>query len=135
MSQIAIYQSPGGVVEVRLDSDTVWLTQAQMTQLFGRERSVITKHVRNVFKEGELDEKSNVQNLHIPRSDKPVRLYSLDVIISVGYRVKSSQGVQFRQWATRVLREHLTQGYTLNRQRLESNAAELDAALLLIRKA
>lgn len=134
MNQIAIYQSTGGVVEVRLGSDTVWLTQEQMTHLFGRERSVITKHVRNVFTEGELDEKSNVQNLHIPRSDKPVRLYNLDVIISVGYRVKSPQGVQFRQWATRLLREHLTQGYTLNRQRLESNAAELGAALSLIRK-
>lgn len=135
MNQIAIYQSEGGTVDVRLDGDTVWLTQEQMTQLFGRERSVITKHIRNVFKEGELEEKSNVQNLHIPRSDKPVRLYNLDVIISVGYRVKSPQGVQFRQWATRLLREHLTRGYTLNQQRLQTNAAELQAALELVRKA
>ena len=135
MNPIAIYQIPSGVVEVRLDNDTVWLTQEQMTQLFGRERSVITKHIRNVFNEGELDEKSNVQNLHIPHSDKPVRFYNLDVIISVGYRVKSPQGVQFRQWATRLLREHLTLGYTVNRQRFEDNAAELEAALNLIRKA
>ena len=135
MNQIAIYQSESGAVDVRLDGDTVWLTQEQMTQLFGRERSVITKHIRNVFKEGELEEKSNVQNLHIPRSDKPVRLYNLDVIISVGYRVKSPQGVQFRQWATRLLREHLTRGYTLNQQRLQTNAAELQAALELVRKA
>lgn len=135
MNQIAIYQSETGAVDVRLDGDTVWLTQEQMTQLFGRERSVITKHIRNVFKEGELEEKSNVQNLHIPRSDKPVRLYNLDVIISVGYRVKSPQGVQFRQWATRLLREHLTRGYTLNQQRLQTNAAELQAALELVRKA
>ena len=132
---IAIYKSPTGTVDVRLDGDTVWLTQEQMTQLFGRERSVITKHIRNVFNEGELDEKSNVQNLHIPHSDKPVRFYNLDVIISVGYRVKSPQGVQFRQWATRLLREHLTLGYTVNRQRFEDNAAELEAALNLIRKA
>lgn len=135
MNPIAIYQSASGAVEVRLDNDTVWLSQEQMTQLFGRERSVITKHVRNVFAEGELDEKSNVQNLHIPHSDKPVRFYNLDVIISVGYRVKSPQGVQFRQWATRLLREHLTLGYTVNRQRFEANAAELEAALTLIRKA
>ena len=135
MNPIAIYQSPTGTVDVRLDGDTVWLTQEQMTQLFGRERSVITKHIRNVFNEGELDEKSNVQNLHIPHSDKPVRFYNLDVIISVGYRVKSPQGVQFRQWATRLLREHLTLGYTVNRQRFEANAAELEAALTLIRKA
>jgi prophage maintenance system killer protein len=135
MNPIAIYQSPTGTVDVRLDGDTVWLNQEQMTQLFGRERSVITKHIRNVFNEGELDEKSNVQNLHIPQSDKPVRFYNLDVIISVGYRVKSPQGVQFRQWATRLLREHLTLGYTVNRQRFEANAAELEAALTLIRKA
>jgi prophage maintenance system killer protein len=135
MSQIAIYQSPAGAVEVQLEGETVWLTQEQITQLFGRERSVITKHIRNVFKEGELDEKSNVQNLHTPRSDKSVRFYNLDVIISVGYRVKSPQGVQFRQWATRLLREHLTHGYTLNHQRLEANAAELHAALELVRKA
>ena len=135
MNQIAIYQSETGAVDVRLDGDTVWLTQEQMTQLFGRERSVITKHIRNVFKEGELEEKSNVQNLHIPRSDKPVRLYNLDVIISVGYRVKSPHGVQFRQWATRLLREHLTRGYTLNQQRLQTNAAELEAALELVHKA
>lgn len=135
MNQIAIYQSESGAVDVRLDGETVWLTQEQMTQLFGRERSVITKHIRNVFREGELEEKSNVQNLHIPRSDKPVRLYNLDVIISVGYRVKSPQGVQFRQWATRLLREHLTRGYTLNQQRLQTNATELQAALELVRKA
>ena len=78
--------------------------------------------------------KSNVQNLHIAGSDKPVRFYNLDVIISIGYRVKSQQGTRFRQWATRTLREHLTQGYTLNRQRLESNARELEAALLLVKK-
>ncbi|MEN9455585.1 MAG: hypothetical protein RL210_1104 [Pseudomonadota bacterium] len=79
--------------------------------------------------------KSNVQNLRIAGSDKPVRFYNLDVIISIGYRVKSQQGTRFRQWATRTLREHLTQGYTLNRQRLENNARELEAALLLVKKA
>lgn len=134
-SEIIIYQSDTAQVEVQLQGETVWLRQEQMAELFGRERSVITKHLRNVFAEGELDEKSNVQNLHIAGSDKPVRFYNLDVIISVGYRVKSQQGTRFRQWATGVLREHLTQGYTLNRQRFEQNAAELEAALALIRKA
>ena len=134
-SEIIIYDAGQARVEVRLDQETVWLTQEQMAQLFGRERSVITKHVRNVFAEGELDEKSNVQNLHIAGSDKPVRFYNLDVIISVGYRVKSQQGTRFRQWATRVLREHLTHGYSLDRQRFERNAAELEAALALVRKA
>ena len=135
MSEIDIYQTENGAIEVRLQQDTVWLRQEQMSQLFGRERSVITKHLRNVFAEGELGEVSNVQNLHIAGSDKPVKFYNLDVIISVGYRVKSQQGTRFRQWATRVLREHLTQGYTLNRQRFEANARELEAALQLVREA
>jgi prophage maintenance system killer protein len=134
--EIRVYESPDGVrVDVRLDADTVWLTQDQMRQLFGRERSVITKHIRNIFNEGELDEEGNVHFLHIAGSDKPVRFYNLDVIISVGYRVKSAQGTRFRQWATRVLREHLVRGYTLNRQRFEANARELEAALALVRKA
>ena len=92
-SQIAIYQTADGQIqiEVCLQQETVWLRQEQMGELFGRERSVITKHIRNVFSEGELDEKSNVQNLHIAGSDKPVKFYNLDVIISVGYRVKSQQ--------------------------------------------
>lgn len=134
-NQIVICEGGDVRVEVRLDGESVWLTQEQMGQLFGRERSVITKHIRNVFAEGELDEESNVQNLHIAGSDKPVKFYNLDVIISVGYRVKSLQGTRFRQWATRVLREHLTKGYSLNRQRFECNAAELEAALQLVRKA
>lgn len=83
-------------IDVKLDNDTVWLTQAQMSELFQRERSVITKHISNIFKEGELDEKSNVQNMHIANSDKPVLIYNLDVVISVGYRVKTIRGTQFR---------------------------------------
>jgi hypothetical protein len=134
-NQIVIYEGADVRVEVRLDGESVWLTQEQMGLLFGRERSVITKHIRNVFAEGELDEEGNVQNLHIAGSDKPVKFYNLDVIISVGYRVKSIQGTRFRQWATRVLREHLTQGYSLDRERFDKNAAELEAALQLVRKA
>lgn len=135
--EIIVYEAAdGGIrVDVRLDHDTVWLSQEQMGRLFGRERSVITKHLRNVFAEGELREESNVQNLHIAGSDRPVRFYSLDVIISIGYRVKSAQGTRFRQWATATLREHLVRGYTLNRQRFQQNAAELEVTLALIRRA
>lgn len=111
-AEIVIYEGAEARVEVRVERETVWLTQEQMSVLFGRERSVITKHIRNVFAEGELDEKSNVQNMHIAGSDKPVKFYNLDVIISVGYRVKSSRATRFRQWATRVLREHLTRGFS-----------------------
>ena len=118
--EVLVYQAEDGsaLVEVRLERDTVWRTQAQMAELFGRERSVITKDVSNVFREGELAEESNVQNLHIAGSDKPVGFYNLNVIISVGYRVKSLRGTQFRIWATRVLRDHLVKGYSVNAARL-----------------
>ena len=136
-TQVQIFTAPDGEItlEVTLENDTVWLTQAQMSELFGRERSVITRHANNVFKDGELDQKSNVQKMHIANSDKPVALYSLDVIISVGYRVKSQRGVQFRQWATQRLREHLVKGYSINRQRFADNAHELKQAIALIQKA
>lgn len=115
-SELLIYQTEEGKtkIEVRLDEDTVWLTQEQMAVLFQRERTVITKHIANVFKEGELDEESNVQKMHITNSDKPVKYYNLDVIISVGYRVKSVQGTQFRIWAT-----HIVKGFTLDDERLK----------------
>ena len=136
-TDIAIYQADNGAVEVRLQGETVWLRQEQMTQLFGRERSVITKHIKNVFAEGELEANSVCAKFaHTAADGKSYQVehYNLDVIISVGYRVKSVQGTRFRQWATTVLRQHLTQGYSLNRQRLEANAQELEAALLLVRK-
>ncbi|WP_114649916.1 virulence protein RhuM/Fic/DOC family protein [Pseudothauera hydrothermalis] len=135
---IVIYEGGEARVEVRLERDSVWLTQEQMALLFGRERSVITKHIRNVFAEGELEREAVCAKFaHTAADGKTyqVESYNLDVIISVGYRVKSLQGTRFRQWATRVLREHLTRGYSLDRQRFERNAAELEAALQLIRKA
>lgn len=134
MSEIAIFEASNGEIHVQLNNNSVWLRQDQMAELFGRERSVITRHVNNVFQEQELDEKSNVQNMHIANSDKPVKVYSLDVIISVGYRVKSQNGTRFRQWATSLLNQHLVKGYTLNQQRFEQNAQALEAALELVRK-
>ena len=106
--EIVVYQ-PDEItrLEVRVEGETVWLTQLQMAELFGRDRTVITKHIRNIFTEQELDEESNVQILHFANSDKPVKLFSLDVIISVGYRVKSIQGTRFRQWANSVIKEYL----------------------------
>lgn len=133
MTDIAIYQHPDGSIDVRVERDTVWLTQEQMGNLFGRDRTVVGRHVNTIFREGELDRESNVQKMHIPPADKPTAFYNLDVIISVGYRVKSPEGVRFRQWATRILRDHLVKGYTINRQRLETNARELEAALKLVR--
>ena len=114
-NEIVVYQPDETVrLDVRLEENTVWLTQKQMTDLFQLDRSVITRHINNVFTEGELDEQSNVHFLHIAISDKPVKMYSLNVIISVGYRVKSLRGTQFRIWATNVLREYLLRGYSVN---------------------
>ena len=114
-NQVVVYQPDETVrLDVRLEENTVWLTQGQMTELFQRDRTVITRHINNVFAEGELDEKSNVHFLHIPISDKPIKVYSLNVIISVGYRVKSLRGTQFRIWATNVLREYLLRGYAFS---------------------
>lgn len=123
-SAVILYRADDGQtsLEVHLDHGSVWLSQAQMGKLFGRDRSVITKHILNVFKEGELDEKSNVQNMHFAHSDKPIAFYNLDVIISVGYRVKSHQGTRFRQWATQVLRDHIVKGYTVNEQRFREES-------------
>ncbi len=115
-------------IEVRLEDETVWLTQAQMVELFQRDVSVISRHINKVFKEGELEKKSNLHFLQIANSDKPLTLYSLDVIISVGYRVKSQRGTMFRQWANRVLKEYLLNGYSINQrfERIESRLCEHD---------
>ena len=126
-NEIILYQPDQSIrLEVRLENETVWLTQAQLSELFQRERTVITKHINNIFKEKELEEKSNVHFLHIAHSDKPIKYYSLDVIISVGYRVKSRRGVEFRQWANKVLKDYLLRGYAINQrlERLEKTVAD-----------
>lgn len=116
--QIILYQTPDGEtnLDVRLEGDTLWLTQSQMVHLFERDQSVISRHISNLFRENELEEKSNMHFLHNTKSDKPVALYSLDVIISVGYRVKSQRGTQFRIWANKVLKEYLIKGYAVNQR-------------------
>ena len=128
-NEIILYQSDELLerIEVRMEDDTVWLNQEQLSTLFQRDQSVISRHIRNVFKEGELDQKRNMQKVHIPNSDKPIVFYNLDVIISVGYRVKSKQGTQFRIWATNVLRDYLLKGYALNQRmnRIENTVETL----------
>ena len=121
--EIIIYQTEDGLtkINVNMQNETVWLSKAQMAELFQRDRSVISKHIKNVFEEGELSRESNVQILHIANSDKPVEFYNLDVIISVGYRVKSQRGVQFRIWATSVLKEYMIKGFAMDDERLKGN--------------
>ncbi|MCR5835260.1 MAG: virulence RhuM family protein [Lachnospiraceae bacterium] len=105
-NEIVLFETLDNKIQlnVPIENETVWLNQAQMTELFGVDRTVITRHVNNVFKEAELERKSNVQKMHIANADRPVQFYSLDVIISVGYRVKSKRGVEFRKWANNVLK-------------------------------
>lgn len=120
-NNIVIYQTEDGTtkIEVNFNNETVWLSQVQISELFQRERSVITKHINNIFNEHELEEKGNVQILHIANSDKPVKLYNLDVIISIGYRVKSIRGTHFRRWATERLKEYMIKGFTMDDERLK----------------
>jgi hypothetical protein len=122
-SQLILYQTEDGATQIQvvMQGETVWLTQKEMAELFQRDQSVISRHINNVFKEGELDPDSNMHFLHIANSDKPVALYNLDVIISVGYRVKSHRGTQFRIWATGTLREYLVKGFVMNDERLAGN--------------
>ena len=120
-NEIVIFETEDKEVKlpVTVEDETVWLNQNQMIELFGRDQSVISRHIRNAFKEHEVDEKSNMHFLHIANSDKPVAFYSLDVIISVGYRVKSKRGVEFRRWANSVLKQYILKGYAVNDNRIK----------------
>jgi prophage maintenance system killer protein len=127
-NKIIIYQTEDGhtQVDVRVENDTVWLTQAQMAELFQKDQSVVARHIANTFKEGELDENSNMQILHNTRYKyRPTKVYSLDVIISVGYRVKSKRGTAFRIWARKVLKEYLIKGYAINENIRREQIGEL----------
>jgi prophage maintenance system killer protein len=125
-----LYKGAEGVVSIRIDpqQETVWASQAQIVGLFGITQSVVSKHIRNVFADGEVDRGSNMQKMHITGAFKPTMLYSLDVILAVGYRANSAQAIHFRQWATTVLRQHILKGYSLNQKRL----AELNTVIEVI---
>lgn len=141
--EVLVYEaSDGGVrVEVKLDRDTVWLTQRQMSELFDTTPENVLMHLKKIYADGELEEPATAKDFLAVRTEgkrqvqRRLKHYNLDAIISVGYRVNSRRGVRFRQWATQTLRDHLVRGYTINRQRFEHNARELEAALALVRKA
>ncbi|MGH7844351.1 MAG: virulence RhuM family protein [Candidatus Binatia bacterium] len=136
--EVILYEAPDGQIrlDVRLEQDTVWLTQAQMAELFDKNVRTISEHIGNIFSEKELDNSSVIRNFRITARDSKAydtRFYNLDVIISVGYRVKSKRGTQFRIWATRTLRDHLLRGYTLNEKRLrEKGLGEIEQAVGLL---
>lgn len=136
--EIKIYKSKDGLTEiqVKLENETVWLSQWDMQILFWRDQSVISRHINNIFKEKELEKESNMHFLHIANSDKPVAFYNLDVIISVWYRVKSIEWTQFRIWATSILKQYLISWYAINQKRLQEKwYKELENTLTLVKKA
>ena len=121
--EIIIYETSKKEVdlEVRFEDETVWLRQNQIAKLFNKDRTVITKHINKILKEKEVEEKSNVQKMHIANSDKPVAFYSLDIILAVGYRVNSINAIKFRKWSTKILKQYLLKGYVVNQKRLEES--------------
>ena len=134
-NQIVIYQPNETMrLDVRLENETVWLSQAQLCVLFQRGVSVISSHIKNIFAESELEKESNLHFLQSANSDRPVAFYSLDVIISVGYRVKSVSGTRFRQWANKVLKEYLLRGYAIHERldRLERNVLKHDEQIEMV---
>ncbi len=130
-TELVIFKSAKGQVKLRGDfhHETLWATQAEISDIFGVERSVVTKHIKNILKDEELNEKSNVQKMHIANSDKPVAIYSLDIILSVGYRTNSTRAIEFRKWATSVLRQHMIDGFTINKSRIATNYADFMKAV------
>ncbi len=141
MSDIVIFEAEDQQVEVRLEGETVWLTQRQMAELFATTPENVLMHLKNIFRDEELEEKSTTKDFLVVRQEgerqvkRKLKYYNLDAVISVGYRVNSTRATRFRQWATRVLRDHLTQGYSLNEHRLnQQGLAELEQAVNLLAK-
>jgi death-on-curing family protein len=139
--QIVIYRAKTGAIELQGDyrAETIWATQDDIVKLYGKDQSVISRHIKNIFKDGEVNEKSNMQKMHIANSDKPVVFYSLDVILAVGYRTNSARAIEFRKWATKTLRDYLVKGYILNAKRLKKSrqmsVKELEKTLKFIQSA
>ncbi len=134
MSEVVIYKDGELELKSRFDGENIWLRQDEIAKLFGKDRTVITRHINNILKDKEVDEKSNVQKMHFANSDKPVKLYSLDIILAVGYRTNSSKAIKFRKWATKVLKEYITKGYVLNQKRIERRFEEFQKEIDLLTK-
>jgi len=121
-------------LNISVNNETVWLRQNQISEIFQKDRSVITKHINNIFKDNEIDEKSNVQKMHIASSDKPVNFYSLDIILAVGYRTNSSKAIKFRQWATSILKQYIQNAYVINSDKITNDRfVSLEKEVLVLR--
>lgn len=134
--QIVIYQTKSGAIEFKGDfqKETIWATQAQISEVFNIDRTVVTKHIGNILKSKEINEKSNVQKMHIANSDKPVAIYSLDIVLAVGYRANFLKAIEFRKWAMKTLRGHIVNGYTINKNRIAQNYTQFMGVLDEIKK-
>ncbi len=136
MSEIVIYNDGALKLEATLEQESIWLTQSDIAKIFGKDRTVVTRHINNILKDQEVDEKSNVQKMHIANSDKPVKFYSLDIVLAVGYRTNSSKAIKFRRWATTILKEYLLKGYALDQEKLKKEKlAELERTIETIKQA
>lgn len=135
-NNIVVYQAKSGAIELRGDisKETIWATQAQIVKLFGVDQSVVSRHIRNLFKDGEIEEKSNMQKMHIANSDKPVTFYSLDVLLGVGYRANSKVAIEFRKWATKTLRGYIVDGYAVNKNVIAKNYTQFASVVEDIKK-
>jgi len=118
---VVLYNNGEIEINISVDENTIWLTQKDITKIFDKDQSVISRHINNIFKDKEVDEKSNMQKMHIASSDKPISLYSLDIILAVGYRTNSAKAIHFRQWATSVLKKYITNGYTINSDKITND--------------
>ncbi|MFA7083482.1 MAG: virulence protein RhuM/Fic/DOC family protein [Arcobacteraceae bacterium] len=134
MNNIVIYEDGNVELKIEFVDETIWLNQSELARLFDKDQSVISRHINNIFKDKEVDEKSNMQKMHIAYSDKPVNFYSLDIVLAVGYRTNSSKAIKFRQWATKILKQYLINGYAINKEKLqEQKLNELNQTLQLIK--
>ncbi len=137
--EVIMYKTSKNEVELKVhfEKESVWLRQNEIALLFGKERSVITKHINKIFSDKEVDRKSNVQKMHIPTSDKPIEFYSLDVILAVGYKANSPRAIHFRKWASKIIKQYLIKGYAINEKRLleaRSKFNELQKTILFLQK-
>lgn len=125
-NKLIVFQAKNGAIELKADvnSETVWATQANIVKLFEKDQSVVSRHIAKIFKDGEVDAKSNMQKMHNANSDKPVVYYSLDVILAVGYRVNSNRAIEFRKWATKTLKQYITQGFAVNSLVIKNNYSQ-----------
>ena len=122
-NDLVVFQTKTGALQLRQDTstETIWATQAQIVQLFAVDQSVVSRHIKKIFEDREVNKKSTMQKMHIANSDKPIIFYSLDLILAAGYRTNSSKAILFRQWATDILKTHVFQGYTINKSRVSKN--------------